>query len=388
MSGPRLLAVSNGHGEDDIAGKILDVLAPLLPDLKAEAWAMVGDGASYRARGIPVTGPANRLPGEGFGTLSLPLFLRDLRHGFISTHWQQFRHARALRGRYDLMLGVGDIIPLAVARLSHTPMAFVACAKSAYYVLPDGHTPLERRLMRRNCVAVFARDALTAQGLATKGVHGTFLGNPMMDGLGPATDLWPLGPDDMAVLMLAGSRRDALENARLLLDAAARLAQLHPRPANLVFLFALHASVPAQALADAASWRAEPAPSMRLRHASGARAELAQGAFGPMARAATIAVGLAGTANEQAIGLGLPLLTLPGAGNQGAAYVRMKMTFFGEAAQAVPRDPASLAEAMQALLDDPQRRARMAQAGRARMGEPGASAAIAQQVAALLTRTR
>jgi len=386
----RLLAVSNGHGEDDIAIKILDALAPLAPDLQIEAWPMVGDGARYRARNIPVSGPANTLPGEGFGTLSLAAFLRDLRHGFIATHWRQYRHARALAGRFDLLLGVGDVVPLAVARLSRTPMAFVACAKSAYYAAPDGHTWLERHLMRRHCAAVFARDALTAQGFAATGVPACHNGNPMMDGLGPDTALWPGTPGETALLMLPGSRADAADNARLLLEAAARISGAHPAPAELRFLFALPPSLPPQSLADAPGWQvtASPAPFLRLSHPGGARAELAQGSFGPMARAVQraggLAVGLAGTANEQAIGLGLPLITLPGAGNQGAAYVRMKMRFFGPAAQEVAHDPDEVAQAALGLLADPGRRARMGAAGRARMGGPGASAAIAARLVELL----
>ncbi len=384
---PRLLAISNGHGEDDIAVKVLAALAPMVPGLEISAWPMVGAGAAYRALGVPITGPGNHLPGEGFGTLGLGLFLRDLRHGFIGTHWRQFRHARALRGCHDLLLGVGDVIPLLAGTLSQTPMAFVACAKSAYYGPPDGHTALERRLMRRNCIAVFPRDALSARGLAAKGVSCCYLGNPMMDGLGPADDIWPLQPDQTGVLMLAGSRRDAPENMALLLAAAAGLAENAPSPARLRFLFALHPSLSGAALSSQPGWEpvGDTGQAVILRHATGAEAVLATGRIGAMARAARLAVGLAGTANEQAIGLGLPLITLPGAGNQGEAYVRMKAAFFGPAAIAVSRDACALADAMRALLDDPERQARMAQAGRERMGDPGASEAIAARIAARLT---
>lgn len=383
MTKKRLLAVSNGHGEDDIAGKVIEALTAMLPGLRVEAWPMVGDGAGYRARGVPVSGPSNRLPSEGFGTLSGTSFLNDLRHGFISTHWRQLRHARALRGRYDMLLGVGDVMPLLVARLSQTQMAFIACAKSAHYALPDGHNNLERRLMRRYCPLVFARDALTARGLSGRGVACEWLGNPMMDGLDIDEGAPPVNDAETAVLMLAGSRRDAADNGLLLLDAAARLADRHPDPARLAFLFPLHASLPVTALAESPGWHARKgADGLTLEHGSGARAQLRHGGLGGMARRASVAVGLAGTANEQAIGLGLPLITLPGAGNQGPAYVRMKMHYFGESALAVARDAGQVAAAIEALLGDPERRARMARAGRDRMGAPGASAAIAARLVA------
>jgi uncharacterized protein (TIGR03492 family) len=372
----RLLAVSNGHGEDDIAGKVLDALRSRRPDLDVTAWAMVGAGDSYTRRGIPLEGPQNRLPSEGFGTLTARGFWRDLQHGFVATHFRQFRHARGLRGRYDLLMGVGDIVPLAIASLSGIPMAFVACAKSAYYEGLDGHTPLERRIMRRHCLAVFPRDARTAEGFAARNVPCNYLGNPMMDGLGPTTEVWSLPTGAAAVLMLAGSRRDAEANLRLLLNALAEI--------EAIGLFPLAPSVALPP--PPVGWTVAPASGAAQvwHHEGGASAQFAHGALGPMARAATVAVGLAGTANEQAIGLGLPLVTLPGEGNQGPAYVKMKMSYFGEAALAVPRSASAVAEAVTALLANPGRRAAMAAAGRARMGAPGASAAIAEAIAAHL----
>ena len=179
----RLLVVSNGNGEDDIACKVIDALRASGRGPKIEAWPMVGLGPAYAARGIPVVGVQNTLPSEGFGTLSLKLFARDLKAGFIATHLAQARFARAIRGRYDLMLAVGDIVPLAAGLLSRTPMAFVSCAKSAYYGGSDGHTGSERWLMRSRCRAVFPRDGLTAERLTANRVPNTYLGNPMMDGL-------------------------------------------------------------------------------------------------------------------------------------------------------------------------------------------------------------
>jgi len=390
-----LIVVSNGHGEDTIACRVLDALVPQLPaGAMLSAWPMVGQGAAYRARGISVEGPANLLPGEGFGTLDARLFWRDLRAGFIATHWHQLRHARALRGRARLMLGVGDVIPLLAAGLAATPMAFIACAKSVHYggreARAGGHGVVERALMRRWCTDVFARDGLTAHGLAARAIPARDLGNPMMDGLdrpeGPAL----LAPGVTGIAALPGTRADATANAGFLLDGALAFdalgAETMPPAA---FLFALTPAVDMRALAQAAlrlGWqRTEPAAGLPadtvvLQAPRGTRALLLTGSFAAILHASAIAVGLAGTANEQAIGLGLPLITAPGAGNQGAAYLRMKMRYFGEAAQAVPRDPARLAVAISALLADPARQHRMAQAGRARMGGPGASAAIAAVV--------
>lgn len=390
----RLLFVSNGHGEDDIACKVFDRLRPLVDSrLVIEAWPMVGTGQAYRDREIPVTGPSNTLPGEGFGTLNLSMFLRDLRSGFVATHWRQLRHMRAIRGRYDLLVGVGDIVPLAAAWLGKTPMAFVACAKSAYYGGLDGHTGAERSLMRNQCVAVFPRDARTAGGLIANGVQCQYLGNPMMDGLTPANPKRFTGRNMINIAMLAGSRQDATDNALFLLQAAQRLSQQQVRAADLRFLFACHpavdlARVAAVATSADAGWvqavwddPAGPQDDVRcLQNVRGSKALLLRGSLAEILHGAKLVVGLAGTANEQAIGLGIPLVTLPGAGNQGESYVQMKMRFFGDAAIAVARNPDDVADAVSSLLADPERCTRMATAGRERMGAPGASLAIAQVI--------
>jgi uncharacterized protein (TIGR03492 family) len=122
---------------------------------------------------------------------------------------------------------------------------------------------------------------------------------------------------------------------------------------------------------------------MRLEHPAGMQVLVAKGRFADVLRLSRVVVGMAGTANEQAIGLGIPLVAVPSSGVQGERYVRMKMAYFGEAAVRAPRDPDAIASAVAGLLEDPGRCARMAAAGRERMGLPGASDAIA---AAILER--
>jgi uncharacterized protein (TIGR03492 family) len=213
----------------------------------------------------------------------------------------------------------------------------------------------------------------------------------MMDDLPPPRR--PLiGPDRVGIALLPGSRGDATENAGFLLQAACLLSQGMSTPNRLFFLMACHPRVEIATLTSTLSagvWcpvAAEdlPSGSARLAGPNGVEALLVRQAFAAVLHGSTMAVGMAGTANEQAIGLGLPLITAAGAGNQGAAYLRMKMRYFGGAAIAAARDPAAIASAIAALLADPARRAAMAAEGRSRMGGPGASAAIASALTAHL----
>ncbi|MFN3641507.1 MAG: lipid-A-disaccharide synthase-related protein [Gemmobacter sp.] len=374
-----ILYLSNGHGEDEIGGRIHDALG-----LPAQAWAMVGEGNAWRRRGVPLIGPPNLLPSEGFATLSLRHFLRDLRHGFLPTYARQVRFARALSG-FRLLVAVGDVVPLAAGLLSRLPTAFVSTAKSAWYGgrtgRGTGHDRLDHALMRR-AVAVFPRDALTAARLAAAGVPCADRGNPMMDALAPRDPAALCPPGETAVVLLPGSRGDAADNARLLLEAAARL------PGIRALVAATAALTPARAIPPdwtPAAWDA-PLPGaahVALRHRGGARALIVTDRFADCLHAARLAIGMAGTANEQAVGLGLPLIAVPGQGNQGPAFTAVKARYFGPAAVTAPRDPDMIAAAAARLLADPEARARMAAAGRARMGPPGAAAAIAADLRAL-----
>jgi len=392
-----LLFLSNGHGEDAIAGQLIDALrriSPFFAGESIEAWPMVGEGEAYRIRGVPIAGPKNILPSAGFATIDWRLMWRDLRAGWIGTHWRQMRAARAMRGQARFAVAVGDIIPIAAAVLARVPFLFVGCAKSSYYNANPfhGYTWLEKRLLRRHCLMAFPRDRLTAAELRRAGVPCEYAGNPMMDGLEGHGETFGLEEETTAILMLPGSRGDAEANAAELLAAAAALAGRPDSPRPLAFLIATALGFDVEALLAALERRsewlpAEPAGSgdeskgvVWLRHGSGAMAAIAQGRFADAARRGVLAVGMAGTANEQAVGLGLPLIMAPSAGVQGANYVRMKSKYFGEAAWAVERRPEAIAAAVAALLADPARRERMSRAGRERMGDPGASAAIAGEI--------
>lgn len=395
---PRVRFVTNGHGEDHIAGKLIEALRTARVPACVDAWPMVGRGTEFARRDVPVRGPFNRLPSEGFGTLALSLFLRDLRAGWLRTHARQLRAAVAARGEVDLVVSVGDVVPLAAAVLMRAPFVFVGCAKSCYYDARRPYTALEVRLLRR-AAAVFPRDAPTTAHLRRSGVPARFVGNPMMDDLEPTHEDLGVAPDTTVVGCLPGSRGDAEANAVQLLRVAARTAVVHGRASTRTdppqFVFAVTTSfdlarAAAAAAIDTPSWRrvatAPPggAVAMRLEGPAGARAHFVRGRLADVLHRSRVVIGLAGTANEQAVGLGKPLLTFATAGVQGAAFARMKARFFGESAQLVPPRPEAVAAELLSLLGDPLRQARMAAAGRARMGGPGASTAIARHIAAVL----
>lgn len=399
----RLLVASNGHGEDDIACKVLACLLDADRSRPTvEAWPVVGEGRAYRDLGIPTIGPKNTLPSAGFATLDWRLMATDLKSGWIGTHWTQYRFARRLRSRYDAIIGVGDVIPLLVSRVSGLPMIFIACAKSAYYESGDGYTRLEKRLMRRCCLAVFPRDRLTSNRLRKSGVANEYLGNPMMDGLTPEKGIINDAFERTWIAMLPGSRSDALDNLLLLLGAAARLSEKSAQPASLGFAIPAHRSLSLQQIRETiiqiggSGWKpvrhdhsdGTNDADLVLAHGSGGRVLIMKNRFADILHAASLAIGMAGTANEQAVGLGIPLVTVPSTGVQGRNYAQMKMKFFGEAAVMAQNDAENIADVSLSLLQDAAACHRMALAGRERMGQPGASKAIAERIQSILDARR
>lgn len=378
-----VLILSNGHGEDTIALRVLEAMKVQHGDaLSVEAWPMVGAGDAYTRAGVPVIGELNLLPSNGFATIDPHLMVRDLRAGWIGTHLKQIGFARKTQGRYRLALAVGDIVPLVAALLSKTPVAFVGCAKSSWYGRGRGYTMFERMLLRQ-CKQVFPRDHRTAKDLASIGSVVRDCGNPMMDGLEP---IIPLACDatETPIVMLPGSRDDAEANTTILLSAAGDLVKADPTR-RYVFFVPLHGGFRMPLLRVPHGWQTDPAMGKAiLKHEQGARAVLETECFAEMLAIAEVAIGMAGTANEQAIGRGIPLIVVPATGAQGERYVRMKMQFFGPSALAVDRDPKSISAAILALLGDPRKRIAMGAEGRARMGDAGASVAIARNIVALL----
>lgn len=85
----------------------------------------------------------------------------------------------------------------------------------------------------------------------------------------------------------------------------------------------------------------------------------------------------AGTATEQLVGLGRPVLSLPGPGPQfKASFARRQSRLLGGAVLPC-RSPEALAQELQTLLADPALANRRGRIGQRRMGAPGGSSRLA-----------
>jgi uncharacterized protein (TIGR03492 family) len=426
----RLLCLSNGHGEDAIACRILNALQQLPDAPSIEALPLVGEGYAYTKQGIPLIGTVKVMPSGGFIYMDGRQLARDVQGGLVQLTLKQWGAVKdwvggtaeaRRRGGEGFVLAVGDIVPLLFARLSGLPYGFVGTAKSEYYIRDEAgllprnswwddrlqrwtgciYHPWERWLMRHpQCRAVFPRDSLTASNLRRFGIPAFDLGNPMMDGLdspslfpltSPASPLSPTSltspPSPLTLLLLPGSRPpEAYANWELILQAVNGLIAQIDRP--LVLLAAIAPSLDLEKLRQIMSafrWREVAENSYTVGVGErGASLVLATDRFAEFAHQADLAIAMAGTATEQFVGLGKPAILIPGKGPQFTpAFAESYTRLLG--ISVIVAVPEGVSAAVQNLLKDPDRLQQIAANGRRRMGTPGAAERIAKHLLTTLT---
>lgn len=393
----RLLTISNGHGEDFIAARLGEALLERLPRLQIEAFPLVGTGRQLEQAGLQVLGPRQQLPSGGLTLHDPRLLWRDLRAGLLPLTLRQARYLRSLRPHAVLV--VGDAYAQMHASLVRAPrrvlqplvsVHHLGSASSANsssfrrYFMERFRTP-ELFLLKR-AQKVYARDAATAEYLRGRGVpDAAYLGNPMMDGL-QAPPLWaelkpgerPAGP---AVALLPGSRQQATVSVNVMLAALLELPQAHGLVAWL------GDSGPSPEGGWAPDERAPDLPGLAAawRSADGSkRVWWLQGRFAAVLASSSAAIGTAGTANEQAVGLGLPVVAFEVSPLFGRDFLENQARLLGSGLLVGRSEPNEVAARLKRALHDEELRAAVRAVGQERMGGPGASAALADDLAVWL----
>jgi len=369
----RLLLISNGSGEDRIAAEIASCWRVQAPETEIQALALVGTGTAYTEAGIASLPPRFSPPSAGFAYLNPRLLWHDLGAGLLPHLIQSWRCLREHPA--DQVIAVGDLVPLlASLALPQAKKAFVACALSEYYLgesLKPGRSvfdPLQRQVLKQSGMVVFARDALSAQSLQRFGIKAHFVGNLMLDCVGEPGPPLP-NPDRPTIGLLPGSHADAPANFGLMLQ---QLAATYQSPLHFVLLQApqLETKVLAQSLLergwqqDGACWHLQQArlSCWPARH------------YQTLLQQAALVVGLAGTANEQAVGHGVPVLSF--ASRQAQQYTWR----FGEAQQRLlgaglcfvgDPHPELISWQLQRMLNEPAYRQAAKKMASSRFGLPG-----------------
>lgn len=383
-----VLFLSNGHGEASIAERIGVELAAVAPEVRLDHLALVGDMPSEFLRDV---GPRAAMPSGGLIAMgNVRNIARDVRAGLLGLTLAQRRFLRSVRGRYAATVAVGDAFALLMALQARSPAVFVGTAKSVS-VAPYG--PFEERLLRR-AAARFVRDASTAERLAQHGLAVEPAANVIADLFATRDDPRAAAATDgfaPAIALFPGSRAAAYDQVAFLLDVVGHMMRDQPHLGAILSVARGLDAMRFAATARAGAWDVALAPgddTMPFALAREGRTAVRawRGALGPVLARVEVVLGQAGTANEAAAAAGVPVVAFENADEPGPQWYRRRQSgLLGEAMLVLPADARIAAGATLELLRDPQRRARMAAAGRARMGEPGAAHRIAQRVAELVT---
>nr|WP_259736973.1 lipid-A-disaccharide synthase-related protein [Synechococcus sp. CS-1329] len=384
--------------------RVLQALHQRRPQLQVDVLPLVGEGETFRQAEqegwLQRVGPRQRLPSGGFSNQSLLALLRDLGAGLGGLSWGQWQLVRRWGAGGASILAVGDLLPLLLAWASGAPYGFIGTPKSDYTwrsgpsrdPVADGYhrckgsewDPWEWALMAdRRARLVAVRDGLTARGLRRRGVAALAPGNPMMDALDRLPLPLSLGGRRRIVLLCGSRLPEALGNARRLL---ASLACAPPRDAQVVLCPT--GSRPSRHDLEPIL-RAQGYREVTLPGGCGGSSAwqcqqrlllLGPGCFERWAGWGEVGLATAGTATEQLVGLGVPVLSLPGPGPQfKRGFARRQSRLLGGAVQPCASGQ-ELALELERLLGDAQRRRHLGAIGRQRMGEAGGSERLAELV--------
>ncbi|WP_071455788.1 lipid-A-disaccharide synthase-related protein [Gloeomargarita lithophora] len=379
-----ILLLSNGHGEDLNASLIAQACQNL--GARVLALPLVGAGQAYQRWGIPIIAPTRTLPSGGIFYMNTWLLVRDVLGGLLRLTWQQWRALQRVAATCDLLVAVGDGVPLSFARLSGRPYAAFIVSTSSYY---EGELKLPGLtwwgLTASRCRRVFTRDEYTAQQLQKLGMqHATFAGYPIMDGLEP-TGVPLDGSNHYPIIaLLPGSRLpEAVENLQLLLGFCKYLFALRPQVQVWTALVSSFTDELLVQLATKQGWQYQ---GMQLLCPAGI-VHCSYDRFVDILQASRVVVGMAGTAIEQAVGLGKPVVQIPGRGPQFTyRFAEAQMRLLGGSVQTVGKAPAGTSELRLAaewvnrVIDDRDYLVQCFDNGRERVGRGGGAIGIAQEL--------
>jgi uncharacterized protein (TIGR03492 family) len=357
----KVLFISNGHGEDLNAIQIVKALRQQQPQVEIGAMPIVGYGNAYRNLNINIIGPTEALPSGGFVYNDRFKLLEDIRSGLFTLLWRQIQAIRKYSQDCEAIFAVGDVVVLLGAYLTGKPYISFMVSSSAYYENKMQYPKLTEWLLRSDrCQQIFTRDRYTAELLNKQGYDkAIFVGFPAMDALEITGKDLQLSPVPLVALLPGSRLPEAGNNLQLLLDLAIATTPLFPD--GIQFYAAVTpnlcvpdttGTIPLQQVAAASGWEyhatgdlTHPEHQLKVR--------CIYDAFADILERCDLVAGMAGTAIEQAVGLGKPIIQIPGAGPQFTyTFAEAQMRLLGSSIQTIGNKPATaetIAQAAQAI---------------------------------------
>jgi uncharacterized protein (TIGR03492 family) len=396
---PRVLFVSNGYGEDTVAARIAKCFAEFDPGYDIRGFPTVGAGNYYTESGIELAGRGPELPSEGFVRSPRDFFI-DVKNGFVLKTVRMGLELRRASRDADLLVAVGDPYLLLFSSLftglPREKKIFVGTLQSELYgskrPFKEHYSFIERRWLSRFSSLVIVRDVKTRDYLLERGLKRVFTaGNPMMDCFETEkARIFSKGTTLIGVL--PGSKREAYDNFSVILGVLKRLRQHAGGSEKISFAVAFPLNLDERLLAARYRLTKVPLPEFVMRKKTAAmeafRTEdggvefvLSKRIFGNLLSESRAIIGISGTGNEQAVGMGKPVFACWGKGPQFTRrFAVAQKRLLGISLFVFPPDPDLIAKKMTDVLGDKKLLEEVSTSGTARMAGRGSIAKIAREI--------
>lgn len=302
-----ILIVSNGHGEDTIAINLIHAIQKKDPHTPIMACPLVGEGTTYLNNQIKTILKNPTFPSGGF-IRSVNDLIIDMKAGLFNHIRYQIKTIKNIPDN-TLTIAVGDVFCLWLASFNKTPIFFLPTAKSDSFM---PHSFIERYLIRKLAKHSFPRDKQTTESFIQHKLPASFFGNPMMDSLQTTKKIIE-NPNNLPIIgLLPGSRKEGYANLNYMIQLC---EQCHKNNPQTIFACALPHTLDIQIIAQETSWTYNPQSKYLISPNNSCHIYITPH-FKELINQATCIIGLAGTANEQALYLKKPVICFEGFGPQ------------------------------------------------------------------------
>ena len=315
----KILILSNGHGEDLSGSFLANELIKL--GNKVEACPIVGQGSDYIKKGIPIIGKIELFNTAGLGYNSIKGRINDLFNGQIIYFLKKLVLIFFRKKKYDYFIVVGDIVPIFFSWLARKKCFIYLVAYSSHYEgMLNLPWPCKYFLKSKNIKKIYSRDLLTSIDLTQQLRREVlFLGNPFMDVF---SDKNKSRDNSFNIALLPGSRSpELIHNFMIMIDVLEKLSE-YKYFEKVKFNFALTTEFKLQQLKEILydkNWKL-------FEHKSDSNliifiykyitVEFKWNSFTKVLEECDLVISMAGTAAEQATGLGKPVVQIEGKGPQ------------------------------------------------------------------------
>jgi len=316
----KILILSNGHGEDLSGSLIAKQFVKI--GYSVNALPIVGKGNHYETEKIKIMGKTKEFSTGGIGYNSFKGRLSEIFGGEIFYLLRRLYLTYKLRKKYDCFFVVGDIVPVFFAWICKKDFFIYLVAYSSHY---EGKLklpwPSKFFLLSQKAKKIYTRDSLTANDLTLQlNKKVSFLGNPFMDKFFPRNKEFK--KSKFSIGLFPGSRfPETIENFVLILEVLEALSDYRYFQ-KIEFNFAIVNALSSEKIKEIFQKRRwlklekiKEKYLLKFQYKS-LEVNIYWNNFEKILLKSRCCISMAGTAAEQAIGLGKPVIQIEGKGPQ------------------------------------------------------------------------